>query len=59
MLNEQERLAIELTAKLYEALRNLPVQHSHDMAEYVRDIHDIQNRIMSRPIARALSFEPS
>ena len=57
MLTEQERIAIELTAKLYEALRNLPAQHSHDMGEYVRDIHDIQNRIMSRPVARALSFE--
>lgn len=57
MLTEQERAVMALTAQLYEALRNLPAQHSHDMSEYVRDIHDIQNRIMARPVARSLSFE--
>lgn len=48
-LTDAENAALAITAELYKALLDLPVEHPHDIAEHVRDIHDIQNRILSRP----------
>lgn len=53
MLTEQEEIALALTAELYKALLALPADHPHDMAENVRDIHNIQNRILARPAYRS------
>jgi len=48
-LTFREQEILEMTKKLFQALNELPVLHKSDMAENVRDIHNIQNRIMSRP----------
>lgn len=53
MITEQEREVIRITAALYNALAALPVQHPADMDESIRDIHNIQNRVMARATARA------
>lgn len=53
MLTEQEKVALALTAELYKALQALPADHPHDMPEHVRDIHNIQNRILARPAYRS------
>lgn len=52
-MTDQERAALELTAELYKALLALPVDHPSDMAENVRNLHDIQNRLMARATYRA------
>lgn len=53
MLSEQESEVLTLTARLYEALLALPADHPHDMPENVRDIHNIQNRVLARPAYRS------
>jgi len=45
--------AIDLSATLIKALRALPVLHPLDLEESVRDIHNLQNRIMARAAQRA------
>lgn len=51
-MTDQEESALAITAELYKALLALPIEHSHDMQEHVRDIHNIQNRILARPAYR-------
>lgn len=54
MLPDLEKLTVEeqdvlrKTGDLMMALSRLPVLHSADVAETVRDIHNIQNRILAR-----------
>lgn len=54
MLSDDERAVLDMTAALWNALVNLPAPHEHDNAENMRDIHDIQNRIMARSARREL-----
>jgi hypothetical protein len=54
MLTEQEKDILGMTADLWNALIELPAPHGQDNAEHMRDIHDIQNRIMARAIHREL-----
>jgi len=51
-MTEQEVAAIKLSGQLATALGDLPVEHPCDLEEHVRDIHNIQNRIMARATAR-------
>ncbi len=48
-LTKMERDAVNLTVKLWNTLHALPKMHPADLQEHARDIHNIQNRIMSRP----------
>lgn len=49
-LTDEEQAAMELTKALARAMRALEVLHDQDWPETVVDIHNIQNRIMARPI---------
>lgn len=57
MLTEQEKQILGLTADLWNELIKLPAPHGFDNAEHMRDIHDIQNRIMARSAHRELDNE--
>lgn len=52
-LTKQEKDILVMTAKLWNALLELPDQHPTANAENMRDIHDIQNRLMARVAKRA------
>lgn len=54
MLTEQEKAVLAMTAELWNELIKLPAPHGHDGAEHMRDIHDIQNRILARSARREL-----
>jgi len=54
MLTDQEKAILGMTAELWNALIELPAPHGHDNAEHMRDIHDIQNRILARVARREL-----
>lgn len=54
-LTDGEKHALELTAALYNVMARFPKLHPADMDETVRDIHNIQNRIMARPQARLMA----
>ncbi len=54
-MNDKEKLAMDLTIKLWNALLDLDIEHKDDMREYQRDIHDIQNRIAARPALREMN----
>jgi len=51
-LNEKEQKALDLTVHLWDALLQLEALHPDDLTEHSRDLHNIQNRIMSRPFVR-------
>lgn len=55
-MTEEEKRVLALTAELWNALIALPAPHGHDNAEHMRDIHDIQNRLMAR-VARRTNRE--
>jgi len=52
MLTEQETVVLNLTRDLWNAIKALPELHASDLPESMRDIHDIQHRIMARPAYR-------
>lgn len=52
MLTNEEKRIIEMTAELWNALLALPEYHPNDMPENARDIHCIQNRVLSRAARR-------
>lgn len=52
VLTVSELHCLKLAAELMNAITLLPVQHPSDLEETVRDIHDIQNRIMARLTTR-------
>lgn len=54
MLTEAERKILDMTAELWNELIKLPAPHGFDNAEHMRDIHDIQNRILARSARREL-----
>jgi hypothetical protein len=54
MLTEQERKVLDMTAELWDELIKLPAPHGHDNPEHMRDIHDIQNRVLARSARREL-----
>ena len=49
-LNDKEQKAVDLTVELWTALQDLEVIHRQDLEEMALSIHDIQARVMSRPI---------
>lgn len=57
-LNDKEQKAIDLTVQLWNALLALDTEHPDDINEHLSNIHDIQNRIASRPVFRAMNIEP-
>lgn len=54
MLTEQENRILVFTSMLWNALIDLPDPHPSDNAENMRDIHDIQNRLLARAARREL-----
>ena len=56
-LTEDEWKCLELIGKVADIFARLPVLHPADMPETVRDIHDIQNRILARPAMRAMQMK--
>lgn len=56
-LTDDEKKALSLSGELMTAFNKLPVLHPADVAEMIRDIHDIQNRILGRVGMRELSRE--
>lgn len=52
LLTAPELHCLKLSAELMNAITLLSVQHPSDIEETIRDIHDIQNRIMARLTAR-------
>lgn len=52
-LTEQEKIVLATTASLWNQLNALPPPHRHDREEHMRDIHNIQNRIMARLAVRS------
>jgi hypothetical protein len=53
-MTKEEKEVLELATKLWNALVALPVMHHDDNAEHMRDIHDIQNRVLARSAIRAM-----
>lgn len=51
-MTEEEKRILALTAELWNALISLPAPHGFDGAEHMRDIHDIQNRLLARVARR-------
>ena len=47
-LTVEEKIVIQLTAELWNAIASLGNHHLSDMKEHERDIHDIQSRVMAR-----------
>lgn len=54
-MTDQERRIIEMTVELWNALLDLPKEHDADNLEDMRDIHDIQNRVLARATRRTLN----
>lgn len=48
-LTGREQEALDASGRLANILAELPVLHDSDWSESARDIHNIQNRILSRP----------
>ncbi len=53
-LTEQELEALQIVGQAFNAVASLPQIHKADLSELVRDIHNIQNRILARPALRQL-----
>ena len=51
-MTEEEKRILALTAELWNALIALPAPHGFDGPEHMRDIHDIQNRLLARVARR-------
>lgn len=51
-MTEEEKRILALTAELWNALIALPAPHGFDGQEHMRDIHDIQNRLLARVARR-------
>lgn len=51
-LNMEEQEVLRLTAVLWEKYIALEEIHPEDNVEMMRDIHSIQNRVLSRPETR-------
>ena len=59
-LKTKEKEVLKLTSNLWSAIIELEKYnsiHPDDIHEHRRDIHNIQNRILSRPIIRKISIE--
>jgi hypothetical protein len=54
-LTDKEMELISLTAKLWNKFLKLPSIHPSDNREMERDIHNIQNRILSRLTVRVIN----
>ena len=55
LLTEKERKALDLSAKLWNAIVEMEKElmwHQDDIHEHRRDINNIQNRIMARSYLR-------
>lgn len=52
-LTPDEVAIIDALGEVANQISKLPVQHPLDLPETVRDIHDLQNRIMARVAVRA------
>jgi len=52
-MTNKETAVLEAAADLWNLIVELKVEHGQDLMEYNRDIHNIQNRVMARPIRRA------
>lgn len=57
LLTNDEQRVLQLSGKLADELDALPVLHESDMSENIRDIHNIQNRIMARAELRNRRIE--
>lgn len=53
MMTDEEKRIFTLSAELWNALIALPKMHPCDNAEHMRDIHNIQNRLLARVAQRA------
>jgi len=51
-LTKAENLVIQKSVELWSAINDMEVVHPDDIDEYRRDIHDIQNRTLARPLVR-------
>lgn len=51
-MTESEQKTLDITTELWSSFLDLEVLHADDIHEMRRDIHNIQNRIMSRPERR-------
>ena len=54
IITDEEYQALKLIGDAYAIIAELPIAHNADHAELVRDIHDIQNRILARVGLRAM-----
>ena len=52
-MTNREIAVLVAAADLWNLIVELKVEHRQDLMEYNRDIHNIQNRVMARPIRRA------
>lgn len=53
-LTSKELAVLELSAKLWNAFLELPIEHNDDQVEFRASIHRLQEKIFSRPVRRAL-----
>lgn len=51
-MTEEEKRALALTGELWNAMLALPDKHPHESEEHMRDIHNIQNRLLARVAKR-------
>jgi len=54
-MTNREIAVLVAAADLWNLIVELKVEHAQDLMEYNQDIHNIQNRVMARPIRRALN----
>jgi len=51
-LTDMEQKILDKSAALWNMIIKLPYEHPQDNLEFSRDIHNIQYRVMSRPMRR-------
>ena len=52
-----ETLILAQTVELWNAINALPEIHPDHLAEFRRDIHDIQNRLLARTVTITLCYK--
>lgn len=53
-VTEQEKKILDMTGEVWNAFLTLPVEHPSDRDEFMRNIHALQNIILSRSAYRVL-----
>lgn len=56
-MTEQEKIVMDRLVEAWNAFVALPVEHDDDILEFRHGIHRLQEKVMARPVRRALNSE--